>query len=120
MGARRVRLNAMRRFAALAAISFALCGCFNIGVVTGSEIPVDRVANIVPGVTTKDEILRWFGAPSEGTDGEVLARLGAALGLPGFDGPHDVRAVSKALSESVPAFANVSLDSVGDDGALLS
>ena len=55
--------------------AFALCGCFNIGVVTGTEIPADRVAQIVPGKTTKDEILRWFGAPYESTDGEVLTRM---------------------------------------------
>ncbi len=61
---------------ALAALgALALCGCFNIGVVTGTEIPADRVANIVPGQTTKDEILRWFGAPYEATDGEVLTRM---------------------------------------------
>ena len=55
--------------------SRSACGCFNIGVVTGTEIPADRVAQIVPGETTKDEILRWFGAPYEATDGEVLARM---------------------------------------------
>jgi predicted molibdopterin-dependent oxidoreductase YjgC len=59
------------------------------------------------------------------SEGEVLAAIGAALGLPGFDGgfgPHgyDPHAVSKALSESVPAFANASLDAVGDGGAPLS
>jgi hypothetical protein len=58
-----------------AAGALALCGCFNIGVVTGTEIPADRVAQIVPGKTTKDEILRWFGAPYESTDGEVLTRM---------------------------------------------
>ena len=58
-----------------AACMLALCGCFNIGVVTGTEIPADRVAQIVPGKTTKDEILRWFGAPYEATDGEVLTRM---------------------------------------------
>lgn len=71
-------LNAMRAAAAFAFAAvgaLALCGCFNIGVVTGEEIPADRVSNIVPGKTTKDEILRWFGAPSEATDGEVLARM---------------------------------------------
>jgi hypothetical protein len=61
--------------ALVAAASIALCGCFNIGVVTGTEIPADRVAQIVPGRTTKDEVLRWFGAPYEATDGEVLTRM---------------------------------------------
>jgi NADH-quinone oxidoreductase subunit G len=53
-------------------------------------------------------------------EGFVLARLGAALGLPGFDGSYDPRAVSKELAESVPAFANLGLDAVGDEGAPLS
>jgi hypothetical protein len=77
MGARgiRSRLSAMNRSAAVALCALLLCGCFNIGVITGAEIPADRVANIVPGKTTKDEILRWFGAPSEETDGEVLTRM---------------------------------------------
>jgi hypothetical protein len=65
----------MLRTTAVSLAALALCGCFNIGVVTGTEISADRVAQIVPGKTTKDEILRWFGAPAEATDGEVLARM---------------------------------------------
>jgi hypothetical protein len=76
VGARRRRiLIAPARAAAVALAALALCGCFNIGVVTGTEIPADRVSQIVPGKTTKDEVLRWFGAPYEATDGEVLARM---------------------------------------------
>jgi NADH-quinone oxidoreductase subunit G len=54
------------------------------------------------------------------SEGEVLAALGAALGLAGFDGRFDPREVSKAMAESVPAFARASLDAVGDGGATLS
>jgi NADH-quinone oxidoreductase subunit G len=54
------------------------------------------------------------------SEGEVLAAIGAALGLAGFDGSFDPHAVSKAMSESVPAFANASLATVGDGGAPLS
>ncbi len=50
-------------------------GCFLIGVSVGEEIPPAQVERIVPGETTKDEILRWFGAPVEATDGEIFARL---------------------------------------------
>jgi NADH-quinone oxidoreductase subunit G len=53
-------------------------------------------------------------------EGEVLAALGAALGLAGFDGRFDAREVSKALSQSVPAFADASLDAVGSGGAPLA
>ncbi len=53
------------------------------------------------------------------SDGEVLARLGAALGLDGFDGRYDVRAVSRALGDANAAFAGIHLDSVGDQGRFL-
>ena len=53
------------------------------------------------------------------SDGEVLARLGAALGLDGFDGRYDVRAVSRALGGANAAFAGIHLDSVGDQGRFL-
>src|SRR5262249_48532009 len=54
------------------------------------------------------------------TEGEVLAALGAALGLPGFDGRFDAHEVSKALAQSVPAFANAALDAVGPGGVPLA
>jgi len=54
------------------------------------------------------------------TEGELLARIGAAMGLAGFDGRYDVRAVSKELSNAVPAFAGIDLDSVGDGGRALA
>jgi NADH-quinone oxidoreductase subunit G len=52
-------------------------------------------------------------------EGEVLAVLGLALGLPGFDGRYDPREVSKALAQSMRAFTNASLDAVGPGGAPL-
>jgi NADH-quinone oxidoreductase subunit G len=54
------------------------------------------------------------------TEGEVIAKLGAALGLEGFDGCYDVHGVSKLLAEANPAFAGVHLGSVGDQGRLLA
>jgi len=48
--------------------------------------------------------------------GEILWRLGGAVGLDGWGGEYDVRAVSKRLSEQVPAFRGVSLATVGDQG----
>ena len=53
------------------------------------------------------------------SDGEVVARLGALLGLEGFEAGYDVRAVSRALAAAVPAFEGVHLDSVGEAGASL-
>jgi NADH-quinone oxidoreductase subunit G len=54
------------------------------------------------------------------SEGELLWRLGAALGLAGFEGAYDVRAVSKGLSQAIPAFAGIHLDSVGDEGLPLA
>ena len=49
-------------------------------------------------------------------DGEILSRLAAALGLPGFDGKFDVREVSRGLGAASPEFRGVSLETVGDQG----
>ncbi len=54
------------------------------------------------------------------SDGEVLAKLGAALGLAGFDGRYDVRQVARDLAAANPAFAGIDLDSVGDAGRTLA
>jgi NADH-quinone oxidoreductase subunit G len=53
-------------------------------------------------------------------EGEALAMLGAALGLAGFEGAWDARAISKALSASVPAFAGCDWDGVGESGLALA
>jgi NADH-quinone oxidoreductase subunit G len=54
------------------------------------------------------------------SEGEVIAKLGAALGLSGFDGSYDVHSVSKLLADATPAFAGVYLGSVGDQGRPLA
>ena len=47
-------------------------------------------------------------------EGDVVTRIGAAAGL---DAPAwDLHAVSKRLSQEVPAFEGIDLDSVGDQG----
>ncbi|HVP28440.1 MAG TPA: 2Fe-2S iron-sulfur cluster-binding protein [Myxococcota bacterium] len=53
-------------------------------------------------------------------EGEVLARLGALLQLPGFDGKWDVRETSRALGTSSPAFVGVDVESVGEQGRPLA
>jgi NADH-quinone oxidoreductase subunit G len=53
------------------------------------------------------------------SEGEVLAHLAAALGFEGFDEAWDPHAVSRALSESMPEFAGIDLDSLGPAGAPL-
>jgi NADH-quinone oxidoreductase subunit G len=72
-----------------------------------------RVQRILPAVEPA------FAAQSEG---EVLWRIGQALGLSGFPAGerYDVAAVSKALSQALPAFAGIDLDSVGGEGLPLA
>lgn len=53
-------------------------------------------------------------------DGEVISRLGAALGLPGFDGKFDVREVSRSLGAAAAAFRGIDLESVGEQGIPLA
>jgi len=69
-----------------------------------------RVQRVLPAVEPAWEA--W-------SDGEVLAQLGAALGLAGFDASWDVVAASKALEQVQPAFSGVHLQSVGDEGLAL-
>jgi NADH-quinone oxidoreductase subunit G len=52
-------------------------------------------------------------------EGEVLTRLGAELGLEGFEGGYDPRAVSREIASSVPAFEGIDLDCLGEEGAVL-
>ena len=69
-----------------------------------------HVQRVVPAVEP-----RWEAY----SEGDVLARLGALLGLPGFEGAErgwDVLQMSKALASTVPGFAGRDLDSVGDGG----
>ena len=62
------------------------------------------------------EILRGNVRP----DGFVIAHLGVALGLEGFEARFDAREVCKALASANPAFAGIDLDAVGDGGRPLA
>ncbi len=44
-------------------VSLALVGCAIGRYYGGSRIPEDRIKDIQPGVTTRQEILAWFGPP---------------------------------------------------------
>jgi formate dehydrogenase major subunit len=70
-----------------------------------------RVQRVVPAVEPAWEAY---------TDGAVLAKLGAALGLEGFDGRYDARQVARDLAATHSAFAGIDLDSVGDTGRPLA
>ena len=69
----------MRRLllCALLALACVGTGCIHVGVVAGREIPQADVEGIVPGVTTRAEILQVFGAPTHYTDGAIFAALAA-------------------------------------------
>jgi NADH-quinone oxidoreductase subunit G len=77
---------------------------------TNSAGRVQRVRRaVLPGADALDE-------------GDVLTRLGVALGLPGFEAGSvwDVREASRRLSREHPAFAGIDLDSVGRQGRPLA
>ena len=44
-------------------VSLTLVGCAIGRYYSGSRIPEDRIKDIQPGVTTRQEILDWFGPP---------------------------------------------------------
>jgi hypothetical protein len=50
-------------------------GCLSMKVVSGNQVPTERVADIRPGETTKAEVLDWFGAPEDYTDPSGLRRV---------------------------------------------
>ncbi len=52
--------------------------------------------------------------------GRVLTKLGARLGLAGFDDSYDVRQVSRDLAQAHSAFAGTDLDSLGSGGRTLA
>lgn len=55
----------------LAALA-ALPGCVVGRYTEGQTIPADQIPRIIPGGTTKAEILAWFGAPQSFADATFL------------------------------------------------
>jgi NADH-quinone oxidoreductase subunit G len=53
-------------------------------------------------------------------EGELLARIAAEAGVPGFQPGFDLRSVSQRMAERVPAFKNAHFDAVGERGVPLS
>lgn len=78
------------------------------GTLTNYEGRVQRARAVLP--------------PERGleSDGALLTRLGAALGLSGFQEPFDWAATSQALAAAEPAFAGASFDDLPEAGLLLS
>ncbi|MEN8158894.1 MAG: molybdopterin-dependent oxidoreductase, partial [Myxococcota bacterium] len=66
-----------------------------------------RVQRVEPAVEPAHQAL---------AEGELLARLGGALGLTSFEGPWDASTMSRAMGAAVPAFAGVDVDSIAADG----
>jgi hypothetical protein len=60
---------------ALACAAWLGAGCVSMKVVSGNQVPNERVAEIEPGETTKAEVLDWFGAPKDYTDPSGLRRV---------------------------------------------
>jgi hypothetical protein len=66
---------ALRRALGLALAASLAPGCITAELTEGNAVPLERVAQIRPGETTRDEILAWFGAPESFTDPGELRRL---------------------------------------------
>lgn len=71
---------------ALAGVVWLGTGCFSIQVTAGNQVPAERVGEIRPGETSKEQILDWFGAPEDYTDPSGLRRVFAD----GVAAPEDV------------------------------
>lgn len=54
--------------------SLLLTGCLMGGYTGGGAVSPDLVSQIEAGVTTKAQILDWFGAPAQFTDATTLGR----------------------------------------------
>ena len=66
---------ALRRALGVGLVTLLGSGCITAELTDGNVLPVERVAQIRPGETTRDEILEWFGAPESFTDPGELRRL---------------------------------------------
>jgi formate dehydrogenase major subunit len=89
-------------------------------VVLPTRHPAERSGTLVNHAGRVQRVMPALEPPFEAyTEGELLAELGAGLGLRGFDGRFDVRAASRELGRELPAFAGLDLDSLGPEGAPL-
>jgi hypothetical protein len=68
------------------ALALLASGCVMGGYRAGPEIREEYLERIEPGITTKGEILTWFGAPEHFTDATTLGRALDALDV----APEDV------------------------------
>jgi hypothetical protein len=54
-------------------------GCFTVRYSEGSELRHDRVKDIVTGVTSRAEVLSWFGAPETFTNSNLVNNVAEEL-----------------------------------------
>lgn len=59
----------------LSCFAFGSTGCLMLNVMGGNEVSEELVTQIQPGVTTRAEILDWFGSPAAYTDPSGLRIL---------------------------------------------
>jgi len=50
-------------------------GCAVGRFTEGNRLPLERIEQIEPGATTKQEILTWFGPPQNYTEGSILEQI---------------------------------------------
>ncbi len=61
--------------AAIACMALCLAGCAIGRFAGGSQIAEARIADIKPGVTTRQEILEWFGPPQNYASPTLLNQI---------------------------------------------
>jgi NADH-quinone oxidoreductase subunit G len=89
-------------------------------VVFPTRHPAEREGTLVNHAGRVQRVVPAVEPPFEAfCEGEILADLGAHLGVPGFDGRFEVREVARAMGRTVPAFAGLDVETVGPEGAPL-
>ncbi|HXZ84739.1 MAG TPA: hypothetical protein VEI82_04540 [Myxococcota bacterium] len=62
----------MRPLLLLSCVCLCLAGCAWVDFSEGQTVALDKIPDIVPGKTTKKEILDWFGAPQSLADAQFF------------------------------------------------
>jgi hypothetical protein len=77
--------RALRALAAPALLTLAIvpasAGCLSVNFTEGSKVPEARIKDIVPGVTTRTDVLSWFGAPDTFSNNSLISNIAEEMDL---------------------------------------
>ena len=60
---------------------FSAAACVSVNYTEGSKLAHDKVKDIMPGVTSRSEVLSWFGAPETFTNPSLISNVAEDLEL---------------------------------------